>query len=221
MHFTHVNDGSGSKAGKFAVVAGLHLLVGIGFIHTLNSRHITLPKIADSVLVMIQPVVPPPPPPPPEPPRPTPRTAPPEVVVPRVEVDVPPPQVEQPVQATTEPDPAPSPTPAPQAEPAPAAEPSNTGAMRSAVLADANGCAKPEYPANSARNGDTGTVVLALMVGTDGKVSGSRVQKSSGHRELDKAAVNALSMCKFKPAMNGGVPEPGWAQLAYVWTLEN
>jgi protein TonB len=32
--------------------------------------------------------------------------------------------------------------------------------------------------------------------------------------------VNALSMCQFKPAMNNGTPEAGWAQLAYVWTLE-
>jgi protein TonB len=141
--------------------------------------------------------------------------------VPKVEVDVPPPQVEQPVQATTEPDPAPTPAPS-QAEPAPAAEPSsNSGAIRSAVLADADGCAKPQYPANAARNGDTGTVTLALLVGADGKVSSSRVQRSSGHRELDKAAVNALSLCKFKPAMNGGVPEAGWAQIAYVWKLED
>jgi protein TonB len=221
MHFSHLNDGSGTKAGKFVVVAGLHVLAGTLFIHSLNLRHISLPKMADTVLVMIQPEIPPPPPPPPEPPRPTPRAAPPQIVVPQVEVDVPPPQVEQPVQATTAPDPAPAPTAA-QAEPAPAAQPSsNSAAMRSAVLADANGCAKPDYPVNAARNGDTGTVTLALLVGADGKVSSSRVQRSSGYRELDKAAVNALSLCRFKPAMNGGVPEAGWAQIAYVWKLED
>jgi hypothetical protein len=36
----------------------------------------------------------------------------------------------------------------------------------------------------------------------------------------DRAAVNALSMCKFQPAMHGGAAEAGWAQLACVWTLE-
>jgi protein TonB len=51
-------------------------------------------------------------------------------------------------------------------------------------------------------------------------VTSSRIQHSSGYRDLDKAAVNALSMCQFKPAMNNGTPEAGWAQLAYVWTLE-
>ena len=55
---------------------------------------------------------------------------------------------------------------------------------------------------------------------TDGRVQDSRIQSSSGSRELDRAAVNALSLCKFQPAMNGGTAEAGWAQLAYVWTLE-
>jgi protein TonB len=63
-------------------------------------------------------------------------------------------------------------------------------------------------------------VTLALLVGTDGRVTSSRVQTSSGSRELDRAAVNALSLCQFKPAMNNGVPEAGWAQIAYVWSLE-
>jgi protein TonB len=88
------------------------------------------------------------------------------------------------------------------------------------VLADASGCAKPEYPLSAARNGETGTVTLALLVGTDGRVTGSRVQKSSGSRDLDRAAVNALSLCQFKPAMHDGLPEAGWAQIAYVWSLE-
>ena len=92
--------------------------------------------------------------------------------------------------------------------------------MRSAVLADANGCAKPDYPVRAARNGETGTVTLALMVGTDGRVQDARIQSSSGSRDLDRAALNALSLCQFKPAMNNGVAEAGWAQIAYVWTLD-
>jgi protein TonB len=92
--------------------------------------------------------------------------------------------------------------------------------MGSAVLANADGCAKPDYPVNAARNGDTGTVTLALLVGADGRVQNAKVQKSSGHRELDRAALNALSLCQFKPAMNNGVAEAGWGQIAYVWTLE-
>ena len=125
------------------------------------------------------------------------------------------------VQASTEAAPEPALPTQSEAPPAPAAQPStNSGAMRSAVLADANGCAKPDYPVRAARNGETGTVTLALLVGADGRVQDSRIQSSSGSRELDRAAVNALSMCKFQSAMNGAAAEAGWAQLAYVWTLE-
>jgi protein TonB len=221
MHFSHLHNGSGTKATKFAVVAGLHVVAAVAFIHSINTRQISLPKLPEDLLVMVHPDIPPPPPPPPEPPTPTTRVAPPDVVVPVVEVDVPPPKVESPVQATTTvPDPTPAQAPV-QAESPPAAQASaNSGAMRSAVLADANACALPPYPASSARNGDTGTVTLALLVGADGRVTSSRILKPSGHRELDKAAVNALSLCQFKPAMNNGVPEAGWAQIAYVWKLD-
>jgi protein TonB len=221
MHFSHLNNGSGTKATKLAVVAGIHVLLGVALIHSINTRHVQMPKIAEDLLVMIQPEVPPPPPPPIEPPKPMPKVAPPEIVAPKVEVETPPPQDPPQLQTTTEADPAPAqPTAQVQAEAPPAQPTDNSGAMRTAVLADPNGCAKPNYPAAAARNGETGTVTLALLVGTDGKVSSSRVQKSSGHRELDRAAVNALSMCRFKPATNNGAPEAGWAQIAYVWTLE-
>jgi protein TonB len=222
MQFSNQNNGSGSKATKFAIVAGLHVLAATAFIHSLNHRSISLPKAPEDLLVMIQPEIPPPPPPPPEPPRPMPRVAPPQIVVPQVEVEVQPPPVEPQVQATTsEPDPMPAQVATPQPEAPPAAQPSaNSGAIRTAVLADANGCAKPDYPASAVRNGYSGTVTLALLVGADGKVSSSRVEKTSGYRELDKAAVNALSLCRFKPAMNNGVAEAGWAQIAYVWKLD-
>jgi len=42
----------------------------------------------------------------------------------------------------------------------------------------------------------------------------------SGSRALDSVALNAPSLCKFKPATNNGVPEAGWARLAFVWTLD-
>jgi protein TonB len=43
--------------------------------------------------------------------------------------------------------------------------------------------------------------------------------KSSGFRDLDKAAVAGISKCRFKPATDG-VPQEGWQQMQYVWTLE-
>jgi periplasmic protein TonB len=222
MHFSNMNDGGGSKATKIAVVAAVHVVLGTALVHSINNHTITMPKPPEDLMVMIHPEMPKPPPPPPEPPKPMPKVAPPEIVAPKVEVQTPPPQDPPPVQATTEPSPEPAQPNAQVQADAPPAQPSeNTGAMRTAVLADANGCAKPAYPTNAMRNGDTGTVTLALLVGTDGRVTSSRIEHSSGHRELDKAAVNALSLCKFKPGMNNGAPEAGWAQLAYVWKLDD
>jgi protein TonB len=221
MHFSHMNSNGGSKATKIAAVAGFHILVGALFVHSLNARHITMPKMPDELVVMFTPEPPAPPPPPPEPPKPMPQVAPPQIVAPPVEVQVQQPPPPDTVTAAVSADPAPQPSTAtPQPEAAPAAPSDNSGKMRTAVLADANGCAKPDYPIKAMRNGEAGTVTLALLVGTDGRVADSRVQKSSGSRELDKAAVSALSMCKFKPATNGGTAEQAWAQIAYVWTLD-
>jgi protein TonB len=86
--------------------------------------------------------------------------------------------------------------------------------------ATAGNCAIPNYPAASARNGDTGTVGLALLIAPDGHVADSKITSTSGFRELDRAAVAALSMCKFKPASTNGVPEAAWGKIAYIWSLE-
>lgn len=81
----------------------------------------------------------------------------------------------------------------------------------------AKNCAEPEYPAASQRLGETGSVRLALLVGTDGKVKESRVERSSGFPRLDEAAVAGLSRCRFTPGTVDGVPESAWAQIRYTF----
>lgn len=226
MQFSHTNEG-GNKAGKFLLVAGLHVAIGALFIHAMNSRHLSLSRINEQVLVMLDPqrVEPPPPQPPlPMPPQLLPKIVPPTLVVPEPEVHVSPPPDAAPVHAATTPDPAPA-TAGPShavADAAPAGSQAKAAAnpVRTAVLADPNACALPDYPVRAAREGISGTTLLALLVGTDGRVTSSRIERSSGSRDLDRAAVNALSLCRFKPATNNGVAEAGWAQLAYVWTLD-
>ena len=222
MHFSHTHHGHGSKASKFALVAGLHALIALGVVNMMNAKVISLPKLPDDLTVFMTPDPPAPLPPPIDPPAPMPHVAPPDIVVPRVEVEVPPAPMENPVQTTTEVDATPQPAqPAQTQAPAqPATASSNKGAMRSIALAEASGCATPEYPARAARNQESGTVVLALLIGADGRVANARVQKSSGSRDLDKAALSALSLCQFKPGMNNGVPEAGWGQIAFDWKLE-
>ena len=224
MQFSHANEGN-SKAGKFLLVAGLHVAIGAFFIHSMNSRHMTLSGLHEQVLVMLepQPTEPPPPPPPPVPQQSLPQL--PVLQVPVPDIDVAPPPDATPLHATTA-DPSPLPaTPAQGVADAPGgpvgpAAKTTPAQMRTAVLADAKACALPDYPARAAREGISGTTMLALLVGTDGRVSSSRIERSSGSRDLDRAAVNALSLCRFKPATSNGVPEAAWAQLAYVWTLD-
>lgn len=88
-----------------------------------------------------------------------------------------------------------------------------------AAQVDSNACEKPDYPASSIRGGEEGTVNLAMLIGPDGRVLESKVEKSSGSRALDKAAIQGLSLCKFKPGSVDGVPEKSWAKLQYVWTI--
>jgi protein TonB len=88
-----------------------------------------------------------------------------------------------------------------------------------AAQVDSNACEKPDYPANSLRIGEEGTVNLAMLIGPDGRVLESKVEKSSGSRALDKAAIQGLSLCKFKPGSVDGVAEKSWAKLQYVWSI--
>ncbi|NHZ98932.1 energy transducer TonB [Massilia sp. CCM 8734] len=223
MHFSQQHIGASNKFTKMAIVTALHLAVGAALIHNMNrvpsfsttdAGPIELVKVEDKFQE-------PPPPPEPQEFEPKPQAAPP-IQIPRTEVVIADPPKESTITGTVVDKPVPvvsNPvtkveTVAPPAMTRPAVE------KRTAVLADASACAKPDYPARAARDGATGTVNLALLVGVDGKVTDARVDKSSGSRDLDKAAVAALSLCKFKPATLGGVAEPAWAQIAYVWTLD-
>ena len=103
---------------------------------------------------------------------------------------------------------------APPVPAAPARKPVITEAVIEARL-----CKKPEYPPASVRERQEGRVTLMLLVGVDGKVLDSYVQKSSGHPALDAAARAALSLCQFKPGTVDGVAQQSWTDLEYNWRL--
>ncbi|WP_425509904.1 MULTISPECIES: energy transducer TonB [Xanthomonas] len=63
----------------------------------------------------------------------------------------------------------------------------------------------PSYPAAALRAGQQGTVMLRVLVGTDGRPTEVSVQTSSGHRVLDLAARSqVLRSWRFQPAMQNG-----------------
>jgi len=89
-----------------------------------------------------------------------------------------------------------------------------------AVTNAAANCQKPEYPSASRRNEEEGTVRLRFLIGVDGLVVESQVEKSSGFARLDEAARLAMSKCQFKAGTLDGKPEQSWSSMNYTWRLE-
>lgn len=204
------------KPGKHLVGIGLVVVLHILIFWAINSglARAFVKKIKGPVEAVLleeqKPDIPPPPPPPPPPPKNLP-PPPPPAYVPPVDVAVAAPAAANAIAAVSN-TPAPS---APPAPPAPKAEP-----VRTAAVVNSVNCEKPEYPSASRRLEEEGTVHLRFLVGPDGKVIQSEVEKSSGYKRLDEAARAGLSRCQFKPATVDGKPEQGWASMKYTWRLE-
>lgn len=85
---------------------------------------------------------------------------------------------------------------------------------------DSKTCESPKYPKASLMNEETGSVTLDFLVNPDGKVIEAKVDKSSGFKNLDKAAQSALSLCKFKPGTKDGVATQAHTKVDFVWKLD-
>ena len=187
----------------FGSVILLHILI-LWAIHSgLAKKFVKVIKgpVEAQLIEDAKPDIPPPPPPPPPPQQ----KAPPPEYVPPVDVPV---SSTAGVNAIA----AVSNTPAP---PPPVAN-----VRTPAVINAAQNCQKPEYPSASRRNEEEGTVQLRFLIGTNGQVIESQVEKSSGFARLDEAARSALSKCQFKPGTLNGTPEQSWASMKYTWRLE-
>lgn len=89
-----------------------------------------------------------------------------------------------------------------------------------APVLDSKTCDPPKYPKAALMNEETGTVALLFLINAEGKVMDSKIDKSSGSKSLDKAAMSAFSQCKFKPGTKDGKPDELWAKIEFVWKLE-
>ena len=57
--------------------------------------------------------------------------------------------------------------------------------------------AAPGYPAESARLGEVGRIVVRVLTRDDGSVERVVVQRSSGHLRLDESALDAVKTWRF------------------------
>jgi protein TonB len=218
MQATSSYQNSGSKVTKIAIVTLLHAGFALALLG-MRGPQTDAPKEDGLIMVDPAPTIIDPPPPPPTVEAPPPQVAPPLYVPPTA---IAPPNPVAPTLTTT--NVLPTEPPPPIAGPAVIAEvvPPVAKVVESKDfrVSQTGNCAVPNYPANAARNGDEGTVGLALLISPEGRVTDSKVTSTSGSRELDRAAVAALSLCQFKPATTNGVPEAAWGKIAYVWTLQ-
>ena len=76
------------------------------------------------------------------------------------------------------------------------------------------------YPRDAAQQHLQGTVILRVLVGTDGTAQTIEIEKSSGSRSLDNAARNAVSHWTFQAGTRGGIATALWARVPITFTLQ-
>lgn len=222
----HPHSGPLPKANKIGLT-GLFVVAAIA--HTALfwvARHgegTVAPLKAAHPLAMEFAPPPPPPPPPkePEPPKPRPQLAKsptpapvkaPPVNLPQAVADGP--ATADSVQVAPPSPPAPpAPTPASPAPPAPepVTEPRGFAGYKSNP--------PPDYPAMAQDRGQQGQVVLKVHVLASGKPDAVTVEKSTGFKILDDAAVKAVLSWVFDPARRGSTPIDGWVKVPLSFKL--
>lgn len=78
----------------------------------------------------------------------------------------------------------------------------------------------PVYPRAALRDRLTGTVLLEVLVDVDGRPLQVTIAESSGHRELDRAALDhVLKRWTFRPAMKNGQPVQAIGRVPIAFNL--
>lgn len=111
-------------------------------------------------------------------------------------------------------------TKAPPPPPAPAAAVRHV-VVQPGAAAGRSPCANPDdiYPAVSKELGEEGKVLIDALVGADGSVVQTRLNRTSGSHRLDAAAASgAGQICHFAPGTVDGKPSPMWVTIPFVFT---
>ncbi|MFT4198632.1 MAG: energy transducer TonB [Pseudoxanthomonas sp.] len=114
-------------------------------------------------------------------------------------------------------------TAAPAAAPASTAAPAGSGSAaldRSIPQPLAGHSPAPGYPPAALRKGETGSVLLRAQVDAQGSPQGLAIVRSSGSRDLDRAAMEAVRKWKFQPALDDGEPVAGTVDIPFEFNLQ-
>jgi TonB family protein len=79
----------------------------------------------------------------------------------------------------------------------------------------------PKYPPAARRQSREGTTVLKLKISPEGKVQEVLLEQSSGHQDLDEAALEAVKSWRFEPPQREGQKVSLWARVPIKFQLRN
>ena len=113
--------------------------------------------------------------------------------------------------------PRPATPPAVASRPAPAAPVASASGANSSPVPTSR--PSPQYPRAALRAGIEGTVRVQVDVGPDGVPTSVSLDQGSGHRELDRAALDAVKRWRFRPAMANGRPTVGRLTVPIQFTV--
>jgi TonB family protein len=77
-----------------------------------------------------------------------------------------------------------------------------------------------DYPKAARMQGAEGTVIMELLINSQGEVSQARVARSSGWPLLDNAALEGVRNWRLKPGTANGEPQCMWGKFASSFRLD-
>lgn len=203
------------KAWPISAAVVIAHLIAIWMLFQVEAIHVVARDAAPTWVVLIAPPRTPPVPQTPARPQATRATPPAEALLSPPQVMAAPPTLPVAPPSLTAPPPEPAPAvvtaaaAAPVAVPSPPAPAASPPATSRVVPASAvQYLVQPpiEVPLASRRLGEQGTVWLRVRVGRDGLPQQITVQKSSGFERLDRQALDAMRLARFKPQTEDGQP---------------
>ena len=132
------------------------------------------------------------------------------------------PVVKQPPQSKENPKPLQSKQPVqkivkPATQPRTAQKDSSGAKTEAAPLTQVNPA--PEYPKRAIRRGWEGRVMLRVRVESNGLPSAVELEKSSGRKILDEAAIETVKKWRFEPAKAGAMTFSSWISIPVEFRL--
>lgn len=198
---------------SWLLIVGVHVVGLAGFVEYRAERPETPAPRPLRVSLISAPPAPEPPPPaqPPPPLRPQPQRLAATRPTPAA-IEAPPVEELPPVEARPEAPPPPAP-----AAPSPPAEPAVIPPDFVAAHLDNPG---PKYPYVSRQRREEGTVLLRVLVGTDGRPEQVLLEHGSGSPRLDEAAIEVVrERWRFVPARRGDQALAAWVRVPIIFEL--